>query len=386
VYVAAADGGRVVSDAVLETYHLVNAGRGLQGLPAVQPKHGARFHFSLPGSVQGWQAENGPGLAAVQVENVVAPNTFVEGSGERRCLALRAAGTGDLVGRVSTATFLNAEGLQMPGYALMASPTLYPGQIVYGRIAADADNPGPVNVSLFTRHYGAGDRLVLSVGKELRLEPGTAQGFEWIAADTGGYPIAEVGMEIGAAGSVYLDFLGWHGQPQVVFQRPIDSPPGGGSPAWRKAWVNGVDHWENWAREPFRLIQNDGRGLLLTGTREWKNLSTRCEGQSALAKAWGVAVRVQGMQRYYALLLCADQTARLVKVLDGEQVLAEAPFSWNMFQKYTLELDVAGNALQARVDGQQLFSITDSQAPLDCGGAALIIDEGTLMVDSLAVR
>jgi ADP-ribosylglycohydrolase len=55
LYNAAADGGRVVSDAVLETYAIANAGRALAGLAPLRPKGGARFHFSLPGSLQSFQ-------------------------------------------------------------------------------------------------------------------------------------------------------------------------------------------------------------------------------------------------------------------------------------------------------------------------------------------
>ncbi len=66
LYVAAADGGRVVTDAVTETYHLVTAGRILAGEDADQPKGGARFHFSLPGSVQGFQVEHATATRALR--------------------------------------------------------------------------------------------------------------------------------------------------------------------------------------------------------------------------------------------------------------------------------------------------------------------------------
>ena len=56
LYLATADGGRAISDAVIETYHVVNTARALAGEPPLAPKDGARFHFSLPESVQGFQA------------------------------------------------------------------------------------------------------------------------------------------------------------------------------------------------------------------------------------------------------------------------------------------------------------------------------------------
>src|SRR5919201_919381 len=45
LYISSADGGRAISDAVRETYPVVNAGRALAGAPTVAPKGGAGFHF-----------------------------------------------------------------------------------------------------------------------------------------------------------------------------------------------------------------------------------------------------------------------------------------------------------------------------------------------------
>ena len=59
LYLPTADGGSGITDAVGETYKLVNIGRGMRGLAPLAPKNGARYHFSLPGSVQGFEPETG---------------------------------------------------------------------------------------------------------------------------------------------------------------------------------------------------------------------------------------------------------------------------------------------------------------------------------------
>ena len=59
LYLPTADGGRSITDAAGEAYRIANIGRALVGQPALAPKAGARFHFELPGSVQGFQVENG---------------------------------------------------------------------------------------------------------------------------------------------------------------------------------------------------------------------------------------------------------------------------------------------------------------------------------------
>ncbi|NMB45973.1 MAG: ADP-ribosylglycohydrolase family protein, partial [Firmicutes bacterium] len=55
LYLPTADGGRAITDAVIETYHVVNMARAMAGQEPLAPKGGARFHFELPGSVQGFQ-------------------------------------------------------------------------------------------------------------------------------------------------------------------------------------------------------------------------------------------------------------------------------------------------------------------------------------------
>src|SRR5919107_2224071 len=71
MYLATADGGRAITDAVIETYEIVNIGRALAGEPPLAPKNGARFHFELPGSVQGWMADASvESKGALAIENV----------------------------------------------------------------------------------------------------------------------------------------------------------------------------------------------------------------------------------------------------------------------------------------------------------------------------
>lgn len=72
LYLSTADGGRCITDAVQETYAIVNIGRALAGLPPLNSKNGARFNFSLPGSVQGFQPDAGfESKDIASVENVV---------------------------------------------------------------------------------------------------------------------------------------------------------------------------------------------------------------------------------------------------------------------------------------------------------------------------
>lgn len=397
MYLPTADGGRAISDAVTETYHVVNVGRALAGEAPLAPKQGARFHFELPGAVQGFMPEESSEVrGTVEVENVVGHS-----QAGTRSLALRYRGvTTGRSARVATPTFTPsreiADYFSQRGYALMASPTLYPGQTVRAAVAADGQNAKPVTCTLYLHYYGAEDKLVMQRCPAVTLAAGERQEIRWPIADLDGAPIANIGVEISSAqrsdGVLYLDYLTWDGTPTVTFKRPdyvVDADRrtanGLSSNMWRLAWVNGLDQYDWWWPEAYRLVQNEGRGLLMQGTRDWQDYRAEAAMTIHLAKQAGLAVRVQGMQRYYALLLCADGKARLVKALDGDQVLAEVEFAWSLGAPYTFALRMQGQRLEASIDGNVLFTVEDHNRPLTGGGVAFVCEAGRIMSEALSV-
>jgi len=382
LYLPTADGGRAITDAVCETYRVVNVGRALAGKAPLTPKGGARFHFELPGSLQGFQVEDSVASAGTAaVENVEGHSRY-----GARSLAIRyhhlAPGR---MARVATATFTPPEAIDVPGYSLVACPTLYPGQGVKAVVAADPGNETPVTCRLYTRSYGTDDRLARKYGPEAMLEPGMEHRLEWRIGDSGGAPIAEIGLEIGAArradGSVYLDYLTWEGTPDALLTRPAH-----GGQMWQRAWVDGVDQFRSRPDEPYRLVQNHGSGLLIQGTREWSDYRISATVTPHLVRACGIGARVQGMRRYYGLLLYREGVARLVKTLDGDHALAEVDFPWEMEESYLLSLQVAGQRLEGSVDGRLLFSMEDIDRPLTGGGVALICTEGCMSCGAVRVE
>ncbi len=382
LYLSTADGGRAITDAVAETYRIANAGRALAGLAPLCPKGGARFHFELPGSVQGFRLEDSVECqGTATVENVAGHSAL--GS---RCLAIRCRGLAlGRITRVATPTFSPPEVPREAHYALLASPTLYPGQTVRARLEADRANAGPVACGLYLRAYGPGDALALTRGPVATMAPGGSQEFTWCIPDLRGAPIAEVGVEVtgegGARRTVYLDHLTWEGTPETTFTRPS-----WGGAMWWWAWVNGVDVCTSHAAAPFHLVQNAGRGLLITGTREWADYEASATVTPHMVRAGGLAARVQGTRRYYALLLSEGNVVRLVKVLDGETVLAQVPYSWQFGRAYSLCLRVKGRRIEGLVDGQPLLQAEDGERPLMSGGVALACEEGRLTADAVSVR
>ncbi len=400
LYLPTADGGRAVTDAVTESIRVANVGRALAQEPALAPKNGARYHFELPGSVQGFMPDESPASRGT----LTLANTAGHSLNGNRSLALHFNGVAaGREARAATHTFIPSSEIanyfEQRGYALLASPSLHPGQTVSAALQAGAGNAHTVNAALFLRRYAAqDDRLILVHGPSQMLKPGARHTFTWQLDGAGNEPIAEVGVAISSPvrtqGSIYLDYLTWSGEPNVSFSRPDAAPdrsrPSSAPRMWRRAWVDAVDSFDPRWPEAFRIVQNRGRGLLMTGTREWRNYTVQSALTLHLCTAAGIAARVQGMRRYYALLLCRDAggngVARLVRALDGDTVLAEAPFAWEYGETRKFQLRVTGNRIRAAIDSleESLFDVTDDA--LDGGGVALVVEEGRVMSDAVIVQ
>jgi hypothetical protein len=384
LYLPAADGGRAISDALLESLHIVNIARALQGAPALQPKGGARFHFSLPGSVQGWMAApESVSANLLRVENAASP--FKAGE---CCLALHyqhlAPGCR---ARAATATFTPPRALRMPGYDLTASPTLYPGQTVEAELMADMGNIDPVTVQLFLQAYAPdGATFTRQDGPSTVLAAGEKAELCWNVTQEHYHPIAEVGIEIigenSASGILYVNRVAWSGVPEVVL---IDEHSCN-APAARLPWVNAMD-WEmsnGW--DPLWMIQNRGRGMVIQGTQDWQDYLATADLLPHLCAEFGLAVRVQGLRRYYALLGCPREgKMRLVKRYDGDEtILAEIPVEWVFDRVYSFSLQTAGNNIRAEVSGLGILEARDST--LLRGAVGLITAEGRLHVKRAAIH
>lgn len=375
LFLPAADGGRAISDAVRETFAIANIGRALAGHEPLAPKAGARFHFDLPGAVQGWQSATPDTLRVEHAENEGMHSLALH---FRHLAPGRAA-------HASTPTFIPPAAIAMPGYSLLATPTLYPGQQLRAAVRADAANSGAIECALVLEVYGGHDTLHPLDGPSVTLAPGAEHEFVWQVPDTGGAPIATVGLALRADtradGSILLDFLTWDGAPEVTLKRPAQ-----GGTLWRRAWLDAVDHFDERGARDLRIIQNHGTGLLFQGTREWADYAVSATVTPGLVERAGLAARVQGLRRFYALLLAPNGTVQLVKSLDGETVLAEAPFAWDYEQPYALRLQVQGQHLRAWVGDELLLEAEDTERPLLGGGAGLICTAGLLNADAVRVE
>lgn len=376
--ISCADGGASVNNAVRMTDYLVDLGHRIAGLPRPAPKKaGAQYHFSLPGSVQGFRWLD-DGHAPVAVSNL-----FYQGEHRLR-LSYGDLAQGQLA-CVTTQTFLPPETLQMLSYAsydLLGSPLVYPGQRLQAALIAPESNLGPVNVRLCYRLYDERSALQTYSGEPHSLLPGEKVTLSLLLPDNG-QPIAEVGVALddGAGGEVLLDFLRWDGAPDLTLRKPE-----GESEFWWRAWVNGVDLISRHYPERVRLSKEYGEGLMIYGTRQWSDYRVQSALTLHLGEYGGLAFRVQGMRRYYAARITRAGMLQLVRVRDDKTtVLAEQRLDEVYERAISVDITLRGAQIRVTVAGITL-SVTDT-APeaFSDGGVGLLICAGALSFDALTL-
>jgi ADP-ribosylglycohydrolase len=376
--ISSADGGDAINDAVRVSARLVDMGRKLAGAPPLPaPKGGAQFHFSQPGSVQGFAPIDGSRT------NDRLTNIAFEGG---RALELRFAALGPDPAQIMTPTFTPPDVTRMRTYELMATPLVYPGQRVRARVIAGAGNAGEVAVSLGALVYDAGDNLAPWDQKAVVLAPNEEAILDWRLPDTDGQPIQSLGIVAGSPGgaqdgTIILDWLRWGGSPDVRLCRPRE--PGD---FWRRAWVNAVDNFSTTFPQAFRISQDRGEGMIIHGGRQWRDYRVETSLKAHLAEHMGVGVRVQGLRRFYAVLLERPDKLLLVRVRDGARsLLAEASFAWSFEKPYKFIVEADGRRISGTVDGVHLEARDDTEEALIEGGAAIIIQGGAASTDELLV-
>lgn len=376
--ISSADGGNSINDAVRVAYYLANFGRRLSGEePMPAPKNGAPFHFSLPGSTQGFRPSFPHGAPAVSVAN--------KEWGPSRALGIeyKALAPGQRT-IVTTPTFSPPEVLAMRTYDLMASPMVYPGQTVRARVIVPDNNKGAIQVRLFLRAYDGTDNLSDVEGEAVALSPGEETILEWRLPELDGQPIAEIGIAISttekrADGTLLVDYLRWDGAPEFTLKRPA-----GDGDFWRLAWVNGVSFFSKRFPASFRISQSRDEGLVAHGTRQWTDYTLETGLTVHLGNYGGVALRVQGLRRYYGIRLMRDNKLEIVRVRDDEiKVLASIPFDLALESEIPVKARIEGDTISATVSGKTIEASDPSPEAFRSGGIGLFIHEGALSVNAI---
>mgnify|MGYP003584447830 CR=1 FL=1 len=360
-----AEGGAAISDAVREAVFIVNAGHRLHGLPPVAPKDGARFHFSFPGSVQGFQAEDPERL---RLENP---------SGALACRILAPC----TPARAFTPAFSPKDSLGAGPYAMCACPTLHPGQVVETRWKTPRTNAAPVRVRFLMQTCNANLGTETVAGPGLVVEPGSEGRLAWTIPSTDGFPIAAIGFELESSelGTAILDALGWQGAPRTSLM------PSKSGNVWTHAWVRtleGCIAYDN--NTTITAHHSRPGGVMIQGSRDWRDYEFRARIEIRLAESFGLAIRAQGLRRHYSLRVDPGGRARLVRCADGETTLAETSCEWIVQRPREFAISAQGDRIRASIDGVPLLEARDTL--LDGGAAGFLLDRGGVVIQSATVE
>ncbi|KAI6080658.1 ADP-ribosylation/Crystallin J1 [Hypoxylon rubiginosum] len=405
-FISSADGGYSINNAARIAYDIANMGRRHRGLdPLPPPKDGAQFHFSLPGSVQGFRLT--PTLDDT-TERLVKVEQAVDGTCNRPGLAIRVNGLGKTAANpveVMTDTFAPPETQTPDGYNLVSSPLVYPGQYIRAVLRADDNNTGPAQVRFLIRAYTFADELETLIGNSVTLAPGESEILEdTIPTILCGRPVQSIGLAISNTseqklnGTIWLDSLGWDGYPRVS----LKAADGGDDDKifYKQSFVNGADVFSmSNGNGKFVVAQDAGEGIVSYGTREWTDYRVEFKKFSiSFGGPAGIAVRVRGLNRYYAVRFIVNEHGQkcveLTKALDEHRIkLDSTPFEWQFDTPYDIIVMVEGGRLSAcvgeggevEVDATDMVEVeaTDMQYP--GGGIGLIATDGSLLVESIEI-
>lgn len=343
---------------------IADLGHAIADQPA--PARPARYHFSFPGSTQGFTCqvdENRGSLIEVQ------QNALAEG-GVLRVVLKKLNKKGEA--RVFTPTCLRAADLSANFYGASFSPKLYPGQTLRARLRTDG-TAGVVHAALYAWDENA-QRKVQGPLQAVAAE-------DWQELTLSLPPMANASLaQAGVVvhnladdlwnGSLLIDEFDWRGQPAF-------------SDDFRNAWSEaGAIHGWTFVRGYWRLqdgaYHGSGPGIneTYTGDIEWRDLVCRVRLTPLVGQHHRINVRVQGALRSYALGLAPGGRLALYKNAKGYRKVAEIPFQWTPGTPYTLWVKAAGNSLQAGVLDSQaadapLITWSDGDAPYLSGQVGL---------------
>ncbi|CAH0056888.1 unnamed protein product [Clonostachys solani] len=382
--ISSADGGYSINNAARIALDIANLGRQLKGLePMEAPKGGAQYHFTLPGSVQGFQVhrnDDSQGTASVS-------QGLDEHGDPALAIKLHQLGS-DVPIEVSTETFTPQEIKIMRTYDLMASPLVYPGQTIHFNVSSSSDSSGDALVAVRLQVYTNSEDLRAVDASELLLSPGKTASLELlIPDDMESQPIHRVGLAIRSNsatnfnGKIWLERLYWQGAPTMTIRRPKSRA----CDFWYRSWVNGADSLNRKLDRSLYISQGKGEGIILYGTRDWDNYRVVVPKFTVILGApSGVAIRAQGLNRYYSLVFVKGDRVSIVKALDSERItLVSAELQWSLDDDFHITIEAQGNTIVAHVGG---ISLTATDSQYKNGALGLIATDGSISTDEIRVE
>jgi hypothetical protein len=282
----------------------------------------------------------------------------------------------DRQGVVYRKTFFTGADIDQSNYDIGTFPIICPGQEIEAWVyAAIGDG---VTARLFVREYFSqeiywGDEVTLERGQLARLA------HEIVAPDVG--LIDRVGIAFSApqemAAVVYLDRVHWSGEPR--YRLDLDHPDA------MTGWSYLRGRW--FARAGALNGSHYGRDAeAYTGICTARDYRCQVRLRPHCGERHRILFRVRGAQRSYAFSLAPGGRVAFEKNWQGYREVASAPFDWDLYQAYTLEVEVVGDRMTGFVDGEPLLEWRDPERPWQAGCVGIGVKDGRTLVSSLSLQ
>ncbi len=328
-----------------------------------------RYHFSYPGSTQGWKI-SGEEPKIVQLWNT---NTDPAQQTPGLCAVIKK------LGKKSSAswyvkTSVHTKELTANYYGASFSPKLYPGQRVHATLHLPEDQCPNLLASIYIRDRNTG---LTHQSQGVRLS-GTTK-LEYAIERIENAHISEVGIVVHHTGEglvnakVILQNLWWEGEADYCLDFSKERAEAGAITQW-------TFHRGFWRLEDASYVGSGPQDAeTYTGSPDWADYSYSARIRSDIGSGHGILARVQGYRRRYALVLSASNRIVLLKKNKGQSIELGSATLLNADDEHIITLQVKANHLTALVDGKVVLEYTDEQDPYLSGKVGLLQGGGGRM-------
>ncbi len=383
----------VGAERISEKYDFVTPMAGRIILPTADGTYSATDCWTMSGllarigcGVMGWKLDDAISGQWMSCENLGLPMGFQPEviEDEPATLALVPGSDGFMAARCEFPSCGGAVRMSMPvypgsgggGYGIVGTSKLYSGMDVVVQLGT-VDLPD-AEVAAFVRYPGKDGQMVMDYGEAVAASTHAQVSLK--VPETKARPIVDFGLEFrsakGGQGNVGIKAIDAKGEFAFEMESLADS----------SGWILDVDFQRgafSEDREALRYIgKNKTRGFAYIGNRWWR--SQRVEARLAvhLGSVAGVVAHVQGLQRYVSLTRRGDKLV-LARQFYGEEILAECPCDWKLYEVRKLALECKDGYAIGYLDGVQMLKVKEDK--LQNGAAGFIVEKGLLGIGKLKV-
>lgn len=360
LYVVNAQGGSVMQNATSLAKELIVTKDALLNIPTLPTASftfdfaGSTHSFSLNQGKMKWNEKQG---VTLQVDNQA---------------------------EFSIDTFGDPRSNVFSGYALIASPLVYPGQTCTAKTKLLM---GTGKVRWFVDQITADEKIERQTSFWQSLSQLT--NLIWTIPAGRGYPIVKMGLELqGSKLELNIEEIDYYGEPDIFYDGLFTMTPahkvGRGKPSWYQSWVDSTHQSDVDHLSTFCCSDHCDNGLLTIGNQKWKNTTMSADLILSMQSQAGLILRSTGLRRYAAAIL-EEGKLRIIEQWDKEKtILAEVDYAIEDGKHCTLCVSCNQSLIEVFMDGHKMCQAQLQKAKQ--GGVGFLISRGTMQADQVKIK